>query len=101
MRKRTVAAVAVAAAAVGAAAPAVAQAVDQPHVVTHVTGTPTTGFHVTWRDGSRTYTPTRSEALAECGEYGRATRRAACTAATYTAYRDLTTLKRSLRYAQR
>lgn len=68
--------------------------------ITHVSGTADRGFHVERHDGSQLWTPTQSEAVAECGEYDRLLARARCRVQVRTWYRDLGDTKRALRYAR-
>lgn len=83
-----------------AAAPVIAQAAtSEPLWIKRITGSQENGFHVVWSDGTHEYTPTRSEAIAECGEYDTRVRREACRASTRTQYRWMALTKRSLTHA--
>ncbi len=66
--------------------------------VAHISGSSAYGFRVGWSDGHRWWTPTLSETLAGCTEYGAAQRQARCEAAARSRYRWLGILKRSLRH---
>jgi hypothetical protein len=68
--------------------------------IVRVRGTADDGFTIRHYDGTVLYTPTLSEATAECGEYQRSARRIRCRAETDTWYRDLGATKRALRYAR-
>ena len=82
------------------AVPVLAQAAtSEPLWITRITGSPDNGFHVVWSDGTHEYTPTRSESIAECGEYDTRVRREACRASTRTRYRWMGVTKRSLAHA--
>lgn len=93
----------VAAVAVGvlaAASPLAARAAtSDPVWIKRITGSQDYGFHIVWSDGGQTYTPTRSESTAECGEYDTRVERVACRASTRTEYRWMSLTKRSLRRA--
>lgn len=81
--------------------PLVAQAAArEPVWVKSITGSQDYGFHIVWSDGDQTYTPTRSETLAECGEYDTRVERVACRASTRTEYRWMGLTKRSLHHAR-
>ena len=82
------------------AAPVIAQAAtSEPLWIKRITGSQDNGFHIVWSDGTHEYTPTRSEAIAECGEYDTRVRREACRAGTRTQYRWMGLTKRSLTHA--
>lgn len=83
---------------VGPIAASYAYATGHPHAyVRKVTGTPTNGFHIRWSDGHSDFTPTRSEALAECSGYDHASERWMCRGSVHTQYHDWVVLQRSLR----
>ena len=69
--------------------------------VVSVTGDRDDGFRVEHYDGSVDFTPTLSEARAECGEYDRWIERVRCRTAVRVGYRDLVRLRRALDYAHR
>ncbi|TIC84398.1 hypothetical protein [Nocardioides sp. GY 10127] len=68
--------------------------------IVRVTGDAENGFGVKYFDGSSVFPPTLSEALAECSEYHRATRRVRCRTEVVTWYRDLGDLQRAIAYAR-
>lgn len=67
--------------------------------VVDVRGSRDHGFVIEHYDGTRVYTPTLSEGLAECGEYARHVDRVRCRTALRVSYRGFTRLKRALSYA--
>ena len=89
-------AVLVTAASVGAAPDAKAPA---PDTIVKVTGNASEGFGIEHYDGSSTFPPTHSEALAECQEYSAKVGRVRCRVEVKTWYRDLVATKRALKYA--
>ena len=94
----TLVALLVTAASVGAAPDAKAPA---PDTIVKVTGNANEGFGIQHYDGSSTFPPTQSEALAECEEYPAKVGRARCRVEVKTWHRDLHETKRALRYAHR
>lgn len=88
----------------GAASPttAVARAVTAPppRTIVKVTGTKDEGFVVRRLDGSVSFPPTWSEAMAECAELSTAIQRARCTTFVRVRYADLLAIKRAIRYAR-
>lgn len=68
--------------------------------ITAVSGTRGSGFHVTYFGRRDAYLPTRSEAIAECGEYDRMVERVRCRVQVRTWYRDLGDTRRAIRYAR-
>lgn len=66
--------------------------------VVGVRGSGEYGFTVRHLDGSAVHTPTRSESLAECGEYAVRVERAVCRYAVGAQVRRYTDLKRTIRY---
>ncbi len=85
-------------AALGAGVPALAAAGggETRPAVQWIKGQPREGFRVQWSDGTRTHTPTLSEAVTECYGYHRRVRRASCEASVRTGYRWMAELRRSL-----
>lgn len=69
---------------------------DRPPAVQWIKGHARDGFRLQWTDGTRTHTPTLSEAVTECHGYHRPTRRASCVASVRTGYRWMAELRRSL-----
>jgi hypothetical protein len=59
------------------------------------------GFGIEHYDGSSTFPPTHSEAMAECQEYSAKVGRIRCRVEVKTWYRDLVATKRALKYAHR
>ena len=88
----------VTAASVGAAPDAKAPA---PETIVKVTGNASEGFGIEHYDGSSTFPPTHSEAMAECQEYSAKVGRIRCRVEVKTWYRDLVATKRALKYAHR
>lgn len=72
---------------------------NDPVWIKSMTGGQDYGFHILWSDGTQTWTPTRSESIAECSEYDTRVERVACRATTRTEYRWMGLTKRSLRHA--
>lgn len=68
--------------------------------ITAVTGTRSSGFHVSYVGRPTAYLPSVSEALVECGEYHKLYRRVRCRVEVRTWYRDLGDTKRAIRYAR-
>lgn len=66
--------------------------------IVRVTGDAANGFGVYYHDGSEIFPPTGSEAIAECTEYDSRIRRVRCKVEVRTWYRDLTEMKRTIRY---
>ena len=64
-----------------------------------VTGNRDTGFVVAHYDGTRDFTPTVSEGVAECREHDRRVARVRCRTALRVWYRELGRLKRALDHA--
>lgn len=89
-------------AALGAGAPALATAGDTAGdtgprpAVESLRGHARDGFRILWSDGTRTHTPTLSEAVTECHAYHNRVRRASCVASVRTGYRWMAELRRSL-----
>jgi hypothetical protein len=81
---------------------AVSQAVAAwpPRTIVKVTGTKDEGFVVRRLDGSVSFPPTWSEAMAECAELSTAIQRARCTTFVRVRYADLLAIKRAIRYAR-
>lgn len=78
---------------------AAATVATRPDTIVAVEGDPANGFGIHFHDGTSIYPPTDSEARAECGEYDTMRARVRCRTEVRTWYRDLTELKRSLRWA--
>lgn len=72
----------------------------RPGTIVAVTGDPANGFRIDRYDGRVEFTPTRSEALAECGEYARTVVRVRCRTAIRVRYRTLRATVSALRYQQ-
>jgi len=70
-----------------------------PKTIVEVTGDAENGFGVHYYDGTAIFPPTRSEAIAECGEYDNVFDQVRCRVKTRTWYRDLGEMKRSLAWA--
>ena len=66
-----------------------------------VSGDRDRGFRIRHLDGSADFTPTISEARAECGEYDGRLERVRCRTAVRVRYRDLAELRQALAYAHR
>lgn len=97
MRKALVAVGLLAVVGGAAVAPAAAGGdTDRPPAVRWIKGHARDGFRLQWADGTRTHTPTLSEAVTECYEYHRPARRATCVASVRTGYRWMAELRRSL-----
>lgn len=64
--------------------------------IVEVTGSAEDGFGIHRLDGSVTYPPTDSEALAECGEYDTLRARVRCRTQVRTWYADLAELQRTI-----
>jgi hypothetical protein len=96
-----VAAVAAALLATGAVGAAADGRAPAPDTIVRITGNPAEGFGIEHYDGSSTFPPTNTEALAECREYPAAVGRARCRVKVKTWYRDLVETKKALRYARR
>ncbi|WP_157571016.1 hypothetical protein [Nocardioides insulae] len=71
-----------------------------PGTIVQITGTADVGFGLRFASGRWTYPPTRSEALAECGEYASAFDRVRCRTRVRTHYRDLAVTQQALRWAR-
>lgn len=71
-----------------------------PRTIVKVTGTKDEGFVVRRLDGSVSFPPTWSEAMAECAELSTAIQRARCTTFVRVRYADLLAIKRAIRYAR-
>jgi hypothetical protein len=69
--------------------------------IVKVTGDAANGFEVYFYDGSALFTPTDSEARAECSAYDRRVVRVRCRTHVRTWYADLGDLKRALHWARR
>lgn len=76
-------------------------AVDEPRgdTIVEVTGDRANGFTIRHYDGTELFTPTDSEARAECSEYDRRVQRVRCRVHVRTWYRDLGALERALDWA--
>jgi hypothetical protein len=72
-----------------------------PETIVKVTGNASEGFGIEHYDGSSTFPPTHSEAMAECQEYSAKVGRIRCRVEVKTWYRDLVATKRALKYAHR
>ena len=59
------------------------------------------GFGIEHYDGSSTFPPTHSEAMAECQEYSAKVGRIRCRVEVKTWYRDLVDTKRAIKHARR
>ncbi len=70
------------------------------NTIVRVEGDKANGFGILHYDGTELFPPTDSEAYAECGEYDRFVERVRCRTEVRVWYRDLTALKRALRYAR-
>ncbi len=84
----------------GGAAQAARTWVPPDDTITALSGASDRGFHIRYFDGSETWTPTLSEAVAECGEYHRRLETIRCRTAVRTWYRGLGDTKRAIRYAR-
>lgn len=71
-----------------------------PDTIVRITGNAADGFGVFFYDGRALFPPTRSEAVAECGEHDTAVARARCVAEVRTWYRDLVATRKAMRYAR-
>lgn len=91
-------AVLVTAASGGAAPDAKAPA---PDTIVKVTGNASEGFGIEYYDGSATFPPALSEALAECQDYPARIGRVRCRVEAKTWYRDLVATKRAIKHARR
>ena len=69
--------------------------------IVRVTGNADEGFGIEHHDGTASFPPTLSEALAECGEYDIEVARVRCRSHVKTWYRDLADIKDALRLARR
>ena len=78
---------------------AVGASVTDPDTIVRVEGDAANGFGIHRYDGTATYPPTDSEALAECWEYHRVRARVRCRTEVRVWYRDLAELQRSLEWA--
>ena len=83
------------------APPARTRASPPGGTIVGVSGDRDEGFRVEHYDGSVDFTPTSSEARAECGEYARRVERVRCRTAVRVWYRDLGRLRQALDYAHR
>jgi hypothetical protein len=72
-----------------------------PETIIRVVGTAGSGLQVHHYDGSVDYLPTRSETLAECGEYDGVVDRVRCRVEVRTSYSHLVATQQALRYAHR
>ena len=68
--------------------------------ITAVSGSRAHGFHLEYHAQRDAWLPTRSEAIAECGEYDRRRRQVRCIVQVRTWYHDLGDMKRALRLAR-
>ncbi|HJR38281.1 MAG TPA: hypothetical protein VJ819_07850 [Nocardioidaceae bacterium] len=68
--------------------------------ITAVSGSRAHGFHLEYHAQRDAWLPTRSEAIAECGEYHRRMRQVRCIVQVRTWYHDLGDMKRALRLAR-
>ena len=78
---------------------AVGASVTDPDTIVRVEGDAANGFGIHRYDGTATYPPTDSEALAECWEYHRVRARVRCRTEVRVWYHDLAELQRSLEWA--
>jgi hypothetical protein len=85
---------------IGAAAFARSGWTPPDDTITAVSGSRAHGFHVEYHAQRDAWLPTRSEAIAECGEYDRRMRQVRCIVQVRTWYDDLADMKRALRLAR-
>ncbi|WP_206515898.1 hypothetical protein [Nocardioides pantholopis] len=67
--------------------------------IVDVTGDAENGFEIHRYDGSALFPPTRSEAVAECGEYDARVARVRCRTEVRIWYRDLADLRQALEWS--
>ena len=83
----------------GAAAWATVDDPPPPNTIVDVSGDKDNGFTIEHYDGHRDYTPTASEAKAECEEYDYRIKRVRCRNEVRVWYRDLRRMRDALDYA--